>query len=200
MSPLSAKVMKRFSTIPPYPRENVFLGPYNKLLHTVFPAESDYTVIPQSYSFLDSYGSANTIIGFEVVFEDNPVFFLQIKEPQSLAVLSNREKADDQMRKCMRDLAPICPLDMLHGVCAFGTHLSFYSYDKQTRIIPKRVLPDRERETDFAPSSQWATFWKMKGADDSKILLQISRENATNFEREVIGLLDLHCLDMQRVL
>ncbi len=155
MFPLAAKVMKRFSTIPPYPRENYFLGPYNKLLHTFFPADSDYTVIPQSYSFLDSYGSANTIIEFEVVFEDNPVFFLQIKESQSLAVLSARGKADDQMRKRMRDLAPNCPLDTLHGVSAFGTRLSFYSYDKQTCILPRRVSLDGERETDFAPSSRW---------------------------------------------
>ncbi|PBK84042.1 hypothetical protein ARMGADRAFT_944047, partial [Armillaria gallica] len=123
-----------FSTIPPYPRENDFLGPYNKFLHTVFPADSDYTVIPQSYSFLDLYDSANTIIKFEVVFKDNPVFFLQIKEPQILAVLSTHEKADDQMRKCMRDLAPICLLNMLHGVCTLSTHLSFYSYNKQTCI------------------------------------------------------------------
>ncbi|KAK0434417.1 hypothetical protein EV421DRAFT_1717575 [Armillaria borealis] len=160
MSPLAAKVMKRFCAIPPYPRENDFLGPYNKLLHTVFPADSDYTVIPQSYSFLDSYGSANTIIGFEVVFEDNPVFSLQIKEPKSLAVLSAREKADDQMRKRLRDLAPNCPLDtLLHHLpkdtTAFGTCLSFYSYDKQSRVIPKRMLPDREREIDFGPPSRW---------------------------------------------
>ncbi|KAK0434453.1 hypothetical protein EV421DRAFT_1839943 [Armillaria borealis] len=41
---------------------------------------------------------------------------------------------------------------MLHGVSAFGTRLSFYSYDKQTRIFPKRISPGRERETDSAPS------------------------------------------------
>ncbi|KAK0215315.1 hypothetical protein EDD85DRAFT_782524, partial [Armillaria nabsnona] len=142
-----------FSTIPPYPHENDFLGPYNKLLHTVFPTDSDYTVVPQLYSFLDSHGSANSIIGFEVVFKDNAVFFLQIKELKSLAVLSAHERAGDQMRKCMRDLAPNCPLDMLHGVSAFSTHLSFYSYDKQTCIIPKHVLPDPEQETDDALGS-----------------------------------------------
>ncbi len=155
MSPLSAKVMKRFSTIPPYPHENDFLGPYNKLLHTVFPANSDYTVIPRSYSFSDSHGSANAVFEFEVLFKDKPVFFLQIKGPQSFTVISAREKADEHMRKRTKDLAPNCPLDTLHGVSAFGTRLSLYSYDKQTRIIPKRVLPDRERETDCAPQSRW---------------------------------------------
>ncbi|KAK0215331.1 hypothetical protein EDD85DRAFT_943072 [Armillaria nabsnona] len=185
MSPLSAKVMKRFSTIPPYPRENDFLGPYNKLLHAFFPADSEYTVIPRSYSFSDSYGSANAIFEFEVVFKDKPVFFLQIKGPQSLAVFSAREKADDQMRKCMKDLAPNCPLDTLHGVGAFGMHLSFYSYDKQTRIIPKRIPPDRERETDFAPSSRWdCDILEDERADDSKILSRRSKQNATSFERE----------------
>ncbi|KAK0442698.1 uncharacterized protein EV420DRAFT_1752241 [Desarmillaria tabescens] len=149
-----------------------------------FPADSDYTVAPQSYSFSDPYGSANLVIGFEVVFEDKPVFFLQIKEPQALAVKSAREEADGQMRKCMRDLAPNCLLGILYGISAFGTRLCFYSYDKQTRILPKRVSPDRERETDIAPLNRWtATSCKMKEANDSKILSQRSRRNANDFER-----------------
>ncbi|KAK0434439.1 hypothetical protein EV421DRAFT_1839829 [Armillaria borealis] len=86
MSPLSAKVMKRFSTIPPYPRKNDFLGPYNKLLHAFFPADSEYTVIPRSYTFSDLYNSTNAIkFEFEVVFEDKPVFFLQIKRTAGLS-------------------------------------------------------------------------------------------------------------------
>ncbi len=185
MSPLAAKVMKRFSTIPPYPRENYFLGPYNKLLHTFFPADSDYTVIPQSYSFLDSYGSANTIIEFEVVFEDNPVFFLQIKESQSLAVLSARGNADDQMRKRMRDLAPNCPLDTLHGVSAFGTRLrSTATINKPVFFPGAYLLTVSERPISRRRVAGTATFWKMKRVNDSKILLQRSRQNATSFERE----------------
>ncbi|SJL14467.1 uncharacterized protein ARMOST_17924 [Armillaria ostoyae] len=139
----------------PLSPENDFLGPYNKLLHALFPADSEYTVILRSYSFSDSYGAAKAIFEFKVIFEDNPVFLLQIKGPRGLTVNSTSEKADDQMRKRMRDLAPNCPLDTLHGISAFGTRLSFYSYNKQTCILPKRVLPDRERETDSAPSSRW---------------------------------------------
>ena len=57
----------------------------------------------------------------------------------------------------MGDLAPSCPLDSntLNGVSAFGTHLAFYTYDKQTRILPSHISPDPERETDTAPLDRW---------------------------------------------
>lgn len=65
MAPWPEKVTKRFSTIPPNARENDFYAPYNKLLYTLFPADSDYTVAPQSYSLLDSRDSVDFIIEFE---------------------------------------------------------------------------------------------------------------------------------------
>ena len=124
-----------------------------KLLNTLFPPDSDYTVAPQLYSVWDSRDSVDFI--FEVLLEDKPVLFLEIKEPRKIAFKSAREEADNQMRKRMRDLAPSCPLDTLNGVSAFGTRLAFYAYDKQTAILPKRISPDPERETDVAPLDHW---------------------------------------------
>ncbi|KAK0211988.1 hypothetical protein IW262DRAFT_1412865 [Armillaria fumosa] len=147
--------MKRFSTIPPNARGNNFFGPYNKLLHSLFPADSDYTVAPQLHSLLNSCDSADFIIEFEVLLEDKPMLLLQIEEPRKAVLNSAREVADDQIRKRMRDLAPSCPLDTLHAVSAFGTRLSFYQYDRETRIIPSRITPDPEREADIAPLSRW---------------------------------------------
>ena len=155
MAPWSAKIIKRFSTIPPNARENDFYAPYNKLLNTLFPPDSDYTVAPQSYSVLDSRDSVDFLIEFEVLLEDKPVLFVEIKEPRKIAFNSAREEADNQMRKRMRDLAPSCPLDTLNGVSAFGTRLAFYTYDQQTRILPKRISPDPERESDIAPLDRW---------------------------------------------
>jgi hypothetical protein len=40
-------------------------------------------------------------------------------------------------------------------VSAFGTRLSFYSYDKQTLILPGRVSPHPRMETDTAPLDRW---------------------------------------------
>jgi hypothetical protein len=155
MAPWPEKVIKRFSTIPPNARENDFYAPYNKLLYTLFPADSDYTVAPQSYSVLDSRDSVDFIIEFEVLLEDKPVLFVEIKEPRKITLKSAREEADNQMRKRMGDLAPGCPLDTLNGVSAFGTRIAFYTYDKQTRIFPSRIFPDPERETDTAPLDRW---------------------------------------------
>ena len=155
MTPWSAKITKRFSTVPANARENDFYGPYNKLLCTLFPADSDYTVAPQSYSIINSRDSVDFIIEFEVLLEDKPVLFLEIKEPAKITLKSAREEADNQMRKRMGDLAPICPLDTLNGVSAFGTQLSFYTYDKQTRILPARIPPHPELETDTAPLNRW---------------------------------------------
>jgi len=155
MTPWPPQVIKRFSTIPVNARENDFYAPYNKLLYSLFPADSNFTVAPQSYSLLDSRDSVDFIIEFEVLLEDEPVFFLEIKEPRKIILKSARAEADNQMRKRMGDLAPLCPLDTLNGVSAFGTRLSFYSYDKQTRIIPSSISPDPYRETDTAPSDRW---------------------------------------------
>jgi hypothetical protein len=95
------------------------------------------------------------IIEFEVLLKDKPVLFVEIKEPQKITLKSAREEADNRMRKRIGDLAPSCPLNTLNGVSAFGTRLAFYAYDKQTHILPSRISPDPERETDTAPLDRW---------------------------------------------
>ncbi|KAH8997036.1 hypothetical protein EDB86DRAFT_968252 [Lactarius hatsudake] len=87
-------------------------------------------------------------------FLDKPVLFLETKESRRITLRSARKEVDNQMRIRMRDLAPACPLEILNGVSAFGTQLSFYTYDKQTRmIIPARISP--HMETDAAPLDRW---------------------------------------------
>ncbi|KAI9451965.1 hypothetical protein F5148DRAFT_1237750 [Russula earlei] len=153
MTPWSAKITKRFSTVPANARENDFYA----MGHTInfcIPLP-DYTVAPYTYSIIDSHDSVNFIIEFEVLLEDKSVLFLEIKEPAEITLKSAREEADSQMRKRMGDLAPICPLDTLNGVSAFGTQLSFYTYDKHTHILPARIPPHPKLETDTAPLNRW---------------------------------------------
>ena len=105
------------------------------------------------------------------------MFFLQIQEPRKITVPSAREEADDQMRKRMRDLAPFCPLDILNGVSAFGTRLSFYSYDKRTRILPRHIPPDPDLETDTAPLDRWdCDILEEEGSQRFKILVAEIKE------------------------
>ncbi|KAK0493590.1 hypothetical protein EDD18DRAFT_1178909 [Armillaria luteobubalina] len=124
---------------------------------TTFRAPSHHYRYPLCIGrqLLNSCDSADFIIEFEVLLEDKPVLLPQIEEPRKAVLHSAHEAADDQIRKRMRDLAPSCPFDILHGVSAFGTRLSFYRYDVETRIIPSRVIPDPEREADIAPLSRW---------------------------------------------
>jgi hypothetical protein len=136
------------------------LAKTTSMLHTTnfFTRFSLQTLITQSHpnpTLLDSRDSVDFILEFEVLLEDKPVLFVEIKEPRKITLKSAREEADNQMRKCMGDLAPSCPLDALNGVSAFGTRLAFYTYDKQTRILPSRISSDPERETDTAPLDRW---------------------------------------------
>ncbi|KAH9007698.1 hypothetical protein EDB83DRAFT_700148, partial [Lactarius deliciosus] len=166
----SSKVTKRFSAVPVNVPENDYYAPYNKFLNSLFPPDSDYTVVLRSYSILNSHKSVDLVIGFVVLLEDEPVLFLEIEEPRRITLTSARKEVDNHMRIRTRDLAPTCPLEILNGVSAFGTQLSFYTCDKQTRmIIPARIS---HMETD-APLDRWD--WKTKGLNGSKISLQKSR-------------------------
>jgi len=154
MAPWPAKIMKQFSTIP-YPDENDFYAPYNTLLNTLSPPDSDYTIVPQSYSTLGSHDEVYFRVRFEVHLEDKPVFFMEIERPQSIASIIDCRDADIWMRKRIGDLAPSCPLDTFNGVSAFGTHLAFYSYDKQTHILPIHISDDHVQLFDTAPLDHW---------------------------------------------
>ena len=126
------KVTKRFSTIPPSARENDFYAPYNRLFFRRLP---NYTVLDLHDPVVRSPSEA---------LEDKLVLFAEIKEPRELTLKSTREEADNQTRKRVGHLAPSCPLDTLNGVSAFGTRLTFYTYDKQTRTLPSGISPDPE--------------------------------------------------------
>ena len=88
--------------VPQNPSEADFHGPYNKLLNTLFPPDTSFTVVPQSWP--KSRESADFIVTFEVMLEDKIVFILQLKPPGDLAFLSRRAAADRQIRECIVDV------------------------------------------------------------------------------------------------
>lgn len=151
-------IVKRFNTIPQNSRENDFYAPYNKLLCSEFPVDSNYTVAPQSYPIPSSRDSIDFVIEYLVLEDDLPVFVLEIKEPSKINFLSSRQEADLQIRKRLRDLVDKCPIDELNGVSAFGSQLSFYSINKNTlKILPRIIPQDIEMITDTAPIDRWNT-------------------------------------------
>jgi len=72
------KIVRQFQVVPANPVESDFLGAYNKLLYTLFPADSDYTVVPQ-YLKPGSPLASDWIVAFEVIVENKPAFILELK-------------------------------------------------------------------------------------------------------------------------
>uniref|UniRef100_A0A6B2LTP0 Uncharacterized protein n=1 Tax=Arcella intermedia TaxID=1963864 RepID=A0A6B2LTP0_9EUKA len=90
---------------------------------TYFPATEGYGVAPQTFpeSNLESIDFSVT---FVVLEKDVPVFFLEVKAPANLRMIARRQSADAQMRSRFHSILNQCPLEELHGICAFGTHIA----------------------------------------------------------------------------
>ena len=83
--------------------ENVLHAPYNKLLNTLFPVDTDFTVIP-NFQEIDSTKGADCLMTFEIFLENRPVFVLGLKRDKEFSVRSKRTAADVQLRGRLGDL------------------------------------------------------------------------------------------------
>jgi hypothetical protein len=79
-----------------------FHGPYNKLLCTLFPADSDFIVCPRYET--GSYESPEPRFLFDVLYDDKLVFMLEHKSPQAFKYGSQRDDADLKLRQRIEDL------------------------------------------------------------------------------------------------
>ncbi|KAK7024010.1 hypothetical protein R3P38DRAFT_3317125 [Favolaschia claudopus] len=135
--------------------ENVMHAPYNKLLNTLFPVDTDFAVIP-NFQQINSTKSADYFMTFEIFLENKPVFVLSLQREKDFSVRSKRTAADDQLRLRLGDLIDVCPLPVLHGVSAFGTKLRFYSITKEGLISPEYIpAASPLYVTDTAPVGRW---------------------------------------------
>jgi len=143
-------VVKRFQTVPPNPRENDFYAPYNKLLHTLFPPDSEFTVAPERYPFSQSHDS----IAFEytIYFGGGPVLLVQMKEPGRIYLPSAREEADKQARFRLLDPTPMCPLRTLRAFSAFGTSILLQG---ERQLQPTSCYSTGVDKIDVAPIEWW---------------------------------------------
>jgi hypothetical protein len=83
--------------------DNVLHAPYNKLLNTLFPVDTDFTVIP-NFQEINSTNGVDYLVTFEIFWENRPVFVLGLKREKDFSVRSKRTAADDQLRGRMGDL------------------------------------------------------------------------------------------------
>ncbi|KAF8438583.1 hypothetical protein L210DRAFT_3544458 [Boletus edulis BED1] len=162
----------------PWPEKVIrhdFHGAYNKLLHTLFPPDTNFTVVPQ-YLKPASSKSDDCIFTFEILLENRPVFILELKNPADLRFISSRQAADVQIRERLGDLAgqlwtrlrcnsynelwnlDRCPIPTLHAVSAMGTQLCFYHLDTTdvaADIKPVNIPKHPTKMNDTAPMQRW---------------------------------------------
>ncbi|KAF7358902.1 hypothetical protein MSAN_01230500 [Mycena sanguinolenta] len=147
-------ILDEFATVPEGDdvAEKEFHGPYSKLLYTIFPADSKYTVVPQYMP--TGRGTADFIFTFRILVRKLPVFILELKPPADLRLQSGRMDADDQIRRRLVDLA----CESIATPSAIGTKLCFYTYTKGSKdpISPSGISYDRIRVNDVAPREWWA--------------------------------------------
>jgi hypothetical protein len=153
-------VLKRFEIVPPNPRDSDFYAPWNKLLNTLFPVDSDFTVAdftvaPQSYPLSSSRDSIDFAIEHTVLLGDAPVLVVETKEPGRIRHPSVRVDADRQIRERLMDLTPSCPLRTLRAFSTFGTSLAFYYRDKDGFTQPPAISRSQVYDTDMAPIEWW---------------------------------------------
>ena len=102
--PLTSKIIRQLRSIhADYPSEAPdFHGPYNKLLCSLFPGDTDYTVCPRYEP--GSYESNYPRFLFDVEYGDKLVFMLEHRAPHDLQFASVRDDADIKIRERMEDL------------------------------------------------------------------------------------------------
>jgi len=83
--------------------ENVLHAPYNKLLNTLFPVDTDFTVIP-NFQEINSPKGSDYLVTFEIFLENRPVFVVELKREKDFSLKSKRMAADNQLRERLGDL------------------------------------------------------------------------------------------------
>jgi len=186
--PWSDAIIEQFELIDRFTKdETEYYGPYNTLLHDLFPYEEHFQVIPQFKGSIIP-GSIDFSTIFIVRKRKCPVFFIGIKPFTHLDTLSTREKADTQMRQTFFSLVNRnLVIPKLYGVGAMGTCLAIYEYSKESnRLTPRTIVRDPKYVTDVAPADRW-THELLEPAGEVKL-------------KELVTLIKAMCADIACVL
>jgi len=152
----SEKVVHQFKAVTFLAGEVDLHGAYNKLLSTLFPPDSDFTVVPRFVKIMSTLSPHDHFVTFEVLFNNRPVLILELMDAGDITDLLIRRFADEQLRLRLGDLYSHCPLPTLHAASAMGAQLSFYGVNttNPAKIKPPRIVEDA-RVYDLAPASRW---------------------------------------------
>ncbi|KIM87933.1 hypothetical protein PILCRDRAFT_3645 [Piloderma croceum F 1598] len=120
--------------------ENKYYGVYEKLLNGVFDTlDTDYIVKPQ-YALPEAFQtpgvpSVDFVVTYVIALDEKPVFFLEIKLPGHVNLISTRIAADTQMRNRFSSFYNVVLTLKLHSISVMGQRLAFYSMEKATDHI-----------------------------------------------------------------
>jgi hypothetical protein len=103
--PWPSKISRAFATETSV-LENQYYGPYNKLLHTLFPVDTDFMVSP-NYLPANVDGTSNFFISFKITLWQCTVLILQVKPPWHLDYCSSQKAADRQIHCHLVDLSGV---------------------------------------------------------------------------------------------
>ncbi|KAK7692125.1 hypothetical protein QCA50_003744 [Cerrena zonata] len=146
-------------------------GPWNRLLNTLFPPDTQFEVVPH-YSI--SNDATDVMIFLLIYIETSPIFLVELKQPSDFRYSSKRQEADIKMRQCFLDCVDEMQIPVLHGVSVFGTKMAFYRLNKTSHVLePRKIVPDRDRLTDIAPKDWWC--WDIleeEGADKFRAVVE----------------------------
>lgn len=99
-----AIVLRKFAKVPAAASVADFPGPYNILLYSLFPPNTNFMVAPR----WPPPSSLESTFTYEVVYNldlGEPVLVLQLKAPRDLQSRSTREASDRQIRTRMTNLS-----------------------------------------------------------------------------------------------
>ncbi|KAH9032631.1 hypothetical protein EDB84DRAFT_133019 [Lactarius hengduanensis] len=117
--PWAKTILSQFQMVSKNPSRAEFHGPYNKILYSLFPADTDFTVFPRFVPDRDSAPLRR--FGYEVRLDDRPVFLLELKRPGDLRYSLKRREADQEIRESMEVLRVHLGLDSASIRCMTRT-------------------------------------------------------------------------------
>ncbi|TEB33095.1 hypothetical protein FA13DRAFT_185658 [Coprinellus micaceus] len=172
--PIPARVLSAFRLLPPKAGVGLYTGPWNKLLSSVFPPDSPYTVTPREYLSVTATKEQSGLgdidpehqphlssMQFEVQFESLPILLVLVSASAIVDVDLARRLADEEVRRQVDSLIELCPLPTLRTITAFGHYMCTYTCDtapesSDRHIQPPLAVVDSEnRPADTAPRERW---------------------------------------------
>ncbi|KAF5390840.1 hypothetical protein D9757_004529 [Collybiopsis confluens] len=140
-----SQIASRFKIVNPNTTdESEYFGPYNSLLHHLFPYLDGYQVNPQykgPASAPISHPTTFVVTRFREKGEETPLLFIDVQARYVGRYPTTRSAVDAQMRNRFRMLGSLVEIPCLYGISAIGTRICIYKYSKEKNRLEPRPTP-----------------------------------------------------------